>query len=275
MKIMVFNIFVIIFSFTVPVLVMAQSVEMLLNMSPGAFITIEGETLFPLESQVYQFTPFSENSSSFINPDASSMEVFFFADTTDILIDLFISSYNKDLIISRRPLPTGLNIVGSVVYNITAFDGLAEKKTFNAHFSLRFHYTDEQVIGFDEETLRAYFFDESQGAWTFVSDFTSDQAGNSITVSIDHLTLFALLGEPEEAEVAKEAAAIIGGGPIFALRKIGDANNDGKVDIFDFNILMIQWGKIIPDTMNNIADFDKDGLVGIFDFNILMVHWFV
>ena len=51
---------------------------------------------------------------------------------------------------------------------------------------------------------------------------------------------------------------------------IGDANNDGKVDIFDFNRLMIQWGNT---GTNNTADFNNDGVVDIFDFNRLMIHW--
>lgn len=49
-----------------------------------------------------------------------------------------------------------------------------------------------------------------------------------------------------------------------------DANNDDKIDILDFNILMINWGST---SANNIADFNSDGKVDIFDFNLLMIHW--
>lgn len=50
----------------------------------------------------------------------------------------------------------------------------------------------------------------------------------------------------------------------------GDANNDQKVDILDFNILMINWGK----TGSGIAcDFNSDGKIDIFDFNLLMINW--
>ena len=52
----------------------------------------------------------------------------------------------------------------------------------------------------------------------------------------------------------------------------GDANLDGKVDIFDFNALMINWGAILA---GNIADFNDDNLVDIFDFNSLMINWTV
>ncbi|MFT5436630.1 MAG: hypothetical protein ACI840_001278 [Ulvibacter sp.] len=49
-----------------------------------------------------------------------------------------------------------------------------------------------------------------------------------------------------------------------------DTNNDGKVDIIDFNTLMVNWGL---STEDNIADFDGSGLVDMLDFNTLMVNW--
>jgi len=52
----------------------------------------------------------------------------------------------------------------------------------------------------------------------------------------------------------------------------GDLNNDGKVDIFDYNILVSNFGKtgtsgFIP------ADINKDGKVDIFDYNILISNF--
>lgn len=50
----------------------------------------------------------------------------------------------------------------------------------------------------------------------------------------------------------------------------GDATGDGKVNILDFNILMINWGKT---GISNVVDFNSDGKVDIIDFNILMINW--
>lgn len=50
----------------------------------------------------------------------------------------------------------------------------------------------------------------------------------------------------------------------------GDANKDGKVDIIDFNLLMVNWGN---NPTNLAADLNGDGKVDIFDFNILMINW--
>lgn len=49
-----------------------------------------------------------------------------------------------------------------------------------------------------------------------------------------------------------------------------DIVRDGKIDILDFNALMVNWGKKSAD---NPADANQDGLVDIYDFNLLMVHW--
>jgi len=51
-----------------------------------------------------------------------------------------------------------------------------------------------------------------------------------------------------------------------------DVNNDGRIDTYDINILMINWGST---TANNIADFNNDGLVDIYDFNFIMIYWSV
>jgi hypothetical protein len=50
----------------------------------------------------------------------------------------------------------------------------------------------------------------------------------------------------------------------------GDLNRDGKVDIFDFNIMVPNWGST---NCGNIADIDGDCVVDIFDFNIFVSNF--
>ncbi len=87
--------------------------------------------------------------------------------------------------------------------------------------------------------------------------------------------------EKEEYIPPPVVLAVIGGGggyynpPVFtsglseAAQSV-DANKDGKVDVLDFNILMVNWGSTVA---GNIADFDNNNKVDIFDFNLLMIHW--
>lgn len=49
-----------------------------------------------------------------------------------------------------------------------------------------------------------------------------------------------------------------------------DANKDNKIDVLDFNTLMVNW-EITG--AGNPADFNGDGTVDILDFNLLMVYW--
>ncbi len=64
-----------------------------------------------------------------------------------------------------------------------------------------------------------------------------------------------------------------GGGSVITTQNntsvIGDINGDGKVNILDFNALLVQWGK----TGTNLsADLNHDDVVNILDFNMFIIH---
>ncbi len=64
-----------------------------------------------------------------------------------------------------------------------------------------------------------------------------------------------------------------GGGsytPVSTTYPAGDINHDGKVDILDFNALLVHWGQ---KGSNIDADLNGNDVVGILDFNILIVNW--
>ncbi len=50
----------------------------------------------------------------------------------------------------------------------------------------------------------------------------------------------------------------------------GDISEDNKVDILDFNLLIVNWG---DNPGNKKADLDKNNRVDILDFNTLIVNW--
>ncbi|MDP2696380.1 MAG: hypothetical protein Q8O87_04015 [bacterium] len=58
--------------------------------------------------------------------------------------------------------------------------------------------------------------------------------------------------------------------PLSLEAKKADTNNDGKIDVLDFNSLMVNWG-----SFGSMADFTGDGQVDVFDFNYLMIYWTV
>jgi hypothetical protein len=57
-----------------------------------------------------------------------------------------------------------------------------------------------------------------------------------------------------------------------SLSGISDINGDGKVDIFDYNILISDFGKTgVAEFVK--SDINKDGKVDIFDYNILISNF--
>jgi cysteine-rich repeat protein len=47
-----------------------------------------------------------------------------------------------------------------------------------------------------------------------------------------------------------------------------DLNNDGRVDLTDFSILLFHWN-----TANPAADINQDGVVNLADFSIMLFYW--
>lgn len=50
-----------------------------------------------------------------------------------------------------------------------------------------------------------------------------------------------------------------------------DLNNDGRINLVDFSILLFSWNKTNP--TNPKADINKDGIVNLIDFSILLFDW--
>lgn len=190
----------------------AQLVQMSFVIHPAPSITTEEETFSPSQTESHSFAALSEDFFTFTNPDESFIKMLFSPDTTSVSIDFFIHSYDENFVIFDRPLPSGLDVIGDMFYDFVAFEGSTEKKTFDANFTLEFHYTDDQIAAFEEGTLKVYFWDESQSIWVQLSNFTLDQTNNTIFVFADHLTLFAIFGEPAPASEPSPAPSGGGGG---------------------------------------------------------------
>lgn len=100
--------------------------------------------------------------------------------------------------------------------------------------------------------------------------------GTDTKIYTYHFTTFASLTTPSSG------GSVSGGGggsytpavttisPLSAEAQKVDTNKDGKIDLLDFNKLMIDWDS----TGSGIAsDFDGNGTVDILDFNLLMINW--
>ncbi len=143
------------------------------------------------------------------------------------------------------------------------------------------------ATGIDESTVKPYLFNGT--SWVEITPFTRDTVNKTITFSVSSVqTPYVVFGQPlastsSGGSTTSSSGSSGGGGGGVAVSTITntpvtlsaaaqkvDANKDNKIDVLDFNTLMVNWGKT---TANNVADFNSDGKVDIFDFNALMINW--
>ncbi|OGZ18319.1 MAG: hypothetical protein A2Z68_00265 [Candidatus Nealsonbacteria bacterium RBG_13_38_11] len=98
-------------------------------------------------------------------------------------------------------VPVGKLIVGSFIYNVNAVAEETTVKTFGQPVTLTFTYTDSQIAGLNESSIKAYYWDTATSKWIALTT-TVNIATNTLTVPTTHLTYFAIMGEVA-ASVAK------------------------------------------------------------------------
>jgi hypothetical protein len=90
--------------------------------------------------------------------------------------------------------PSSLTVVGNQAFNFEVKSGQTIIKNFSKKITLTFKYTESQITGLDESSLKVQYFDTSQNKWLALTG-SLDTANNTITVTLDHLTLFIITGE--------------------------------------------------------------------------------
>ena len=191
---------------------------------------------------------------SISNIDGSSASVSLDAGSVTQGTEITISLLAENVVVSVAPPPAGLDIAGDLVYSLNARTAADDTpvEQFLKPVTVAFAYTDAQIADLDEETLRIYFLNQSLGIWELVPDSKVDADNNTVSGTVSHFTVFAVMGA--------------------TLRPVpgaGDLNNDSRVDLVDFSILLFNWG--VP--KDPIADLNKDGKVDLVDFSILLYWW--
>ena len=154
----------------------------------------------------------------------------------------------------------GNNLLNAFEINITGD---------NLTISVTITYDD---TGIDEDTIKPYRFDGDSWVAFNSEDYNVNTSANTITFSVSSAeTPYAIFGSEPAPEPTPPASSGGGGGTTPPVTyKTGDTDQNNKVDIFDFNTLMVNWGN---SPANSAADLDNNGKVDIFDFNLLMVNW--
>ncbi|MFA6436790.1 MAG: chitobiase/beta-hexosaminidase C-terminal domain-containing protein [Candidatus Paceibacterota bacterium] len=87
---------------------------------------------------------------------------------------------------------TGQTIVGNL-YNYTATVGSTNLTTFTKAVTITMTYTDAQIQGLDENSLKIYYWDTATSKWIALS-CTIDKVTNTITATTTHFTYFSIIG---------------------------------------------------------------------------------
>ncbi|MCK4592562.1 hypothetical protein KAT63_03960 [Candidatus Parcubacteria bacterium] len=145
--------------------------------------------------------------------------------------------------------------------------------------SLKIHgssYPDSLIVNFISPSFKATSLNSDEnGHWAYFFNSTDYAAGEYFTKA---KTIF--IGG-EQSEYSMELSFDITKKPIIPKPPDPpvppgecngvDLNNDSKVDILDFSILMHYWKSKNPS--NRCADINQDGIVDIYDFSIMMYYW--
>lgn len=99
----------------------------------------------------------------------------------------------------------GVNVfdVKAIINNDTILD------SFNAPVTITYQYTDEEIEGLDEHTLKLYHY--THGAWVMLDDCLLDQAINTISCTTQSFSIFALFGSaPQVVKAAGVSGTMFG-----------------------------------------------------------------
>jgi hypothetical protein len=98
------------------------------------------------------------------------------------------------------------------------------------------------------------------------------QFDTSLLAMGDHITFSRSSLNDRVTDQSETVAFIVGQATIPTdATKRSDLNNDGKVNIIDFSMLLYYWQRTPPSTSK--ADIIKDGIVNVSDLSIMLYDW--
>ncbi len=149
-------------------------------------------------------TPEQGGTTTLTNPDGNQIELIIPASALSQPTTFFINQVELSSV--NQPDPdSGLFLIAGCLYQITGQQADGNLVTeFSKALTLNFSYTDEQIAGLDEASLKIYYWDGID--WAVIENSQVDVDNNTVTALVDHFTIFALIGT--KAEPAEEISII-------------------------------------------------------------------
>jgi hypothetical protein len=100
-----------------------------------------------------------------------------------------------------------MGAVASQVYDLGLSAGGTTLTQFGKNVTVSFKYTDSDIVGLDENTLKIYYYDAT-GKWILVGG-TLNKATNTITADVSHFTVFGVFGDKVGGALAATGGELI------------------------------------------------------------------
>lgn len=161
----------------------------------------------------------------------------FTATSTSVVIQ--IKSMAATSVLDAIGIPAGgLSRASGIVFDVTALiDNETVLDSFDAPVTVSYEYSDEDVAGLDESSLRMYHYANS--LWERLEDCAVDAGSNVITCSAPHFSVFAIFGSP--VQVASPAVIAMGGSVQGRVRNLEMMGKTAEAEA-----LKAQWSHLFP-----------------------------
>ena len=136
-------------------------------------------------------TPGEGGMTTLSNPDGSEIELIIPSGAVPENTDFTVKRADIDLI-TPPTSEKGFFMVDGLVYEIKAERNAETVTSFNKPFALTIIYPEDQIGNLDESSFQISWWNGAE--WIVIENSEVNVGENTVTASINHLTLFALTG---------------------------------------------------------------------------------
>jgi len=111
-----------------------------------------------------------------------------------------VQAIASDAVLASIGRPASVpNEVGATVFDVKAIiNGSTILDSFDAEVTISYEYTDAEIAGLDESSLRLFHY--TGGQWVVLNDCSLDAAANTISCTTPSFSIFGLFGDLAQAE---------------------------------------------------------------------------
>jgi hypothetical protein len=132
----------------------------------------------------------------------------FTATSTSIIIQ--IKGLSSDTVLGSIGKPSGLSSAASVVFDVTALiNNSTTLDSFNTPVTISYTYTDADVSGLDQSTLKMYHY--HGGQWVQLDNCSVTTSAKTITCTAPSFSIFGIFGSPQ---TSSSGSSSTGGGGV-------------------------------------------------------------